>query len=106
MHCLAGLDRPTSGRVVLGGNVLSELNDRALTTVRRDNVGFVFQAFNLLPTLTALQNIVLPLDLAGRRPDPQRSTRSSRPLASVTGSATSRPSCRGASSSGWRSPAH
>jgi putative ABC transport system ATP-binding protein len=69
MHCLAGLDRPTSGRVVLGGNVLSELTDRALTNVRRDNVGFVFQAFNLLPTLTALQNIVLPLDLAGRRAD-------------------------------------
>jgi putative ABC transport system ATP-binding protein len=69
MHCLAGLDRPTSGHVVLGGHVLSELNDRALTNVRRDNVGFVFQAFNLLPTLTALQNIVLPLDLAGRRPD-------------------------------------
>lgn len=69
MHCLAGLDRPTTGRVVLGGSVLSELTDRALTTVRRENVGFVFQAFNLLPTLTALQNIVLPLDLAGRRPD-------------------------------------
>jgi len=69
MHCLAGLDRPTSGHVVLGGHDLSELNDRALTSVRRDNVGFVFQAFNLLPTLTALQNIVLPLDLAGRRPD-------------------------------------
>jgi len=69
MHCLAGLDRPTSGHVVLGGHVLSELTDRALTNVRRDNVGFVFQAFNLLPTLTALQNIVLPLDLAGRRPD-------------------------------------
>jgi putative ABC transport system ATP-binding protein len=69
MHCLAGLDRPTSGRVVLGGSVLSELTDRALTAVRRDNVGFVFQAFNLLPTLTALQNIVLPLDLSGRRPD-------------------------------------
>ena len=69
MHCLAGLDRPTSGQVVLSGHVLSELNDRALTNVRRDNVGFVFQAFNLLPTLTALQNIVLPLDLAGRRPD-------------------------------------
>lgn len=69
MHCLAGLDRPTSGRIALGGHVLSELNDRALTTVRRENVGFVFQAFNLLPTLTALQNIVLPLDLSGRRPD-------------------------------------
>ena len=69
MHCLAGLDRPTTGRVVLGGSVLSELTDRVLTAVRRENVGFVFQAFNLLPTLTALQNIVLPLDLAGRRPD-------------------------------------
>ena len=70
MHCLAGLDRPTSGRVELGGNVLSELTDRALTTVRRDHVGFVFQAFNLLPTLTAVQNIVLPLELSGRRADP------------------------------------
>ena len=70
MHCLAGLDRPTSGRVVLGGSVLSELADRALTTVRRDNVGFVFQAFNLMPTLTAVQNILLPLELAGRRADP------------------------------------
>jgi putative ABC transport system ATP-binding protein len=69
MHCLAGLDRPTSGRVVLGGSVLSELTDRALTNVRRDHVGFVFQAFNLLPTLTAEQNIVLPLELAGRRAD-------------------------------------
>ncbi len=69
MHCLAGLDRPTSGQVVLGGHILSELTDRALTNVRRDNVGFVFQAFNLLPTLTAWENIVLPLDLAGRRPD-------------------------------------
>lgn len=69
MHCLAGLDRPTSGRVELGGNVLSELTDRALTTVRRDHVGFVFQAFNLLPTLTAVQNILLPLELSGRRPD-------------------------------------
>jgi putative ABC transport system ATP-binding protein len=69
MHCLAGLDRPTSGRVLLGGHDLSALNDKALTRVRRDAVGFVFQAFNLLPTLTAEQNIVLPLDLAGRRPD-------------------------------------
>ena len=70
MHCLAGLDRPTSGEVVLGGTMISGLNDRQLTAVRRDQVGFVFQAFNLLPTLTALQNIVLPLDLAGRRADP------------------------------------
>lgn len=70
MHCLAGLDRPTSGRVQLAGQDISALPDRALTRVRRDQVGFVFQAFNLLPTLTAEQNIVLPLELAGRRPDP------------------------------------
>ncbi len=69
MHCLAGLDRPTSGEVVLGGQVISQLSDRELTAVRRDRVGFVFQAFNLLPTLTAEQNIVLPLELAGRRVD-------------------------------------
>ena len=55
---------------MLGGSVLSELGDRALTAVRRDNVGFVFQAFNLMPTLTAVQNILLPLELAGRRADP------------------------------------
>ena len=69
MHCLAGLDRPTSGDVVLGGQVLTRLSERDLTAVRRDRVGFVFQAFNLLPTLTAEQNILLPLDLAGRRAD-------------------------------------
>ena len=72
MHCLAGLDRPTSGRVHLAGQDISALHDRALTRVRRDQVGFVFQAFNLLPTLTAEQNIVLPLELAGRRPDAGR----------------------------------
>jgi putative ABC transport system ATP-binding protein len=69
MHCLAGLDRPTSGEVTLSGRVLTRLTDRELTAVRRDQVGFVFQAFNLLPTLTAEQNIRLPLELAGRRPD-------------------------------------
>ena len=69
MHCLAGLDRITSGKVFLGGVELSELSDKQLTTVRRDKVGFIFQAFNLLPMLTAAQNIVLPLDLAGRRAD-------------------------------------
>src|SRR5256714_5863433 len=67
MHCLAGLDRPTSGQVHLGGTEISTLSDTRLTAVRRDRVGFVFQAFNLLPTLTAWENIVLPLDLAGRR---------------------------------------
>ncbi|WP_134774438.1 ABC transporter ATP-binding protein [Ornithinimicrobium flavum] len=70
MHLLAGLDTPTSGRVFLGDTELTSLSDRQLTRVRRRSVGFVFQAFNLLPTLTARQNIRLPLDLAGRAADP------------------------------------
>jgi putative ABC transport system ATP-binding protein len=69
LHCLAGLDQLTSGQVFIGGIDLSGLNDRELTKVRRDEVGFVFQAFNLVPTLTAQENILLPLALAGRRPD-------------------------------------
>lgn len=69
MHLLAGLDTPTSGRVFLGDTELTSLSDRQLTTLRRRSVGFVFQAFNLLPTLTARQNIRLPLDLAGSRVD-------------------------------------
>jgi putative ABC transport system ATP-binding protein len=69
MHCLAGLDTVTSGSVRIGGTELSGLSDRALTLFRRDHVGFVFQSFNLLPALTAEQNILLPLELAGRRPD-------------------------------------
>jgi putative ABC transport system ATP-binding protein len=69
MHCLAGLDRPTSGEVWIGGTELSGLKDDDLTTLRRDAVGFVFQAFNLVPTLTALENITLPLDIAGRKVD-------------------------------------
>ena len=69
MHCVAGLDTLTSGQVFLGTLELGALTDKALTLVRREQVGFVFQAFNLLPTLTALENITLPLDLAGARPD-------------------------------------
>jgi putative ABC transport system ATP-binding protein len=69
MHCVAGLDQPTSGEVFLGGAELSGMRDDQLTALRRDRVGFVFQAFNLLPTLTAWENITLPLDLAGRAPD-------------------------------------
>jgi putative ABC transport system ATP-binding protein len=71
MHCLAGLDSATSGHVFVGGTDLTALKDRELTRLRRDRVGFVFQSFNLLPTLTALENITLPLDIAGRRADPQ-----------------------------------
>ncbi|GGZ80712.1 ABC transporter ATP-binding protein [Streptomyces bluensis] len=69
MHCLAGLDSPTSGQAVLEGTELSGLSDRALTRVRRDKVGFVFQSFNLLPQLTALENIALPVTMSGRRLD-------------------------------------
>jgi putative ABC transport system ATP-binding protein len=69
LHCLAGLDTLTSGDVQLGGQSLSGLSDKALTHLRRDRMGFVFQAFNLLPTLTAAENIRLPLDLAGRAVD-------------------------------------
>ncbi|MEW2139070.1 ABC transporter ATP-binding protein [Streptomyces sp. NPDC005409] len=71
MHCAAGLDSPTSGSVRVGTTELSTLDDRQLTQLRRDRIGFVFQAFNLLPTLTALENITLPLSIAGRRPDRQ-----------------------------------
>ena len=71
MHCLAGLDTPASGSVRIGGTEISGLGDRALTLLRRRRVGFVFQSFNLLPTLTAEQNIRLPLELAGRKPDPE-----------------------------------
>jgi len=69
MHCLAGLDHITDGQVFLGGVEISSLPDRDLTRIRRDRVGFIFQSFNLLPTLTAEQNILLPLELAGRKPD-------------------------------------
>ena len=72
LHHLAGLDTPTSGTVLLDGHDLSSLKDDALTKLRRDRVGFVFQAFNLLPTLSAEENVTLPLALAGRRPDPAR----------------------------------
>src|SRR4051794_9681633 len=69
MHCLAGLDSVTEGTVYLGDTNVTALDDKALTMMRRDRVGFVFQSFNLVPTLTALENIRLPLDLAGRDPD-------------------------------------
>jgi putative ABC transport system ATP-binding protein len=72
MHILAGLDRPTSGTVVVDGVALDGLDDAALTELRRDKVGFVFQFFNLLPVLDARENILLPLKLADRKPDPER----------------------------------
>lgn len=69
LHCVAGLDRPTSGKVHIGDVDLTTLNDRELTLLRRDRLGFIFQSFNLLPTLTAAENIALPLRIAGRKPD-------------------------------------
>ncbi len=69
MHLLAGLDRPTAGSVVVDDLELANLDDKALTRLRRDRLGFVFQAFNLVPVLTAEENILLPLTLAGRKPD-------------------------------------
>ena len=69
LHLLGGLDTPTAGRVLLDGTDLSALNDTALTLLRRQHIGFVFQFFNLIPVLTAEENIVLPLSIAGRKPD-------------------------------------
>jgi putative ABC transport system ATP-binding protein len=71
LHCIAGLDTLTSGLAFIGDADLSMLNDHDLTILRRDHVGFVFQAYNLVPTLTALENVTLPLLLAGRKPDKQ-----------------------------------
>ena len=71
MHCVAGLDTFSSGSVRIGETELGSLKDKQLTKLRRDKIGFIFQAFNLLPTLTALENITLPMDIAGRKPDKQ-----------------------------------
>jgi len=69
MHCMAALDVPSAGSVAIGDTELAQLKDKELTRLRRDRVGFVFQAFNLVPTLTAEENILLPLSIAGRKPD-------------------------------------
>jgi putative ABC transport system ATP-binding protein len=69
MHCVAGLDNLTGGRVLIGDTDLTTLDDKRLTLLRREKIGFIFQQFNLVPTLTALENITLPLSLAGKKPD-------------------------------------
>jgi putative ABC transport system ATP-binding protein len=71
MHILAGLDKPTSGEVYVAGTAIGELKDTQLTKLRREHIGFIFQFFNLLPMLTAKENIVLPLSIAGVKPDPE-----------------------------------
>ena len=69
LHCMAGLDTLTSGEIYLGDTLISSLHEKQLTLIRRDKLGFIFQAYNLIPTLTALENMTLPMSLAGRRPD-------------------------------------
>ena len=69
MHILAGLDRPTEGSVTIEGNEITKMGDQQLTLLRRDHIGFIFQFFNLLPMLTAFENIMLPLRIAGRKPE-------------------------------------
>ncbi len=69
LHCIAGLEKPTSGRIWLGGDKLTGLDDESLSRIRRDRIGFIFQSYNLLPTLTVAENIMLPFELAGRHPD-------------------------------------
>ncbi|CAM5253257.1 MULTISPECIES: ABC transporter ATP-binding protein [Streptomyces] len=71
MHCLAGLDTVSAGQVWLGETEITGLKERELTRLRRDRIGFMFQSFNLIPTLNALENVTLPMDIAGRRPDPK-----------------------------------
>jgi putative ABC transport system ATP-binding protein len=71
LHCLAGLDRLTSGQIFLGDSELSAQSEKQLTLIRRDKIGFVFQAYNLVPTLNALENITLPMSLARNKPDPE-----------------------------------
>ena len=104
MHVLAGLDRPTSGEVWVDGTEITALDDGALTELRRDKLGFVFQFFNLIPVLDAEENITLPLRIAGRDADPSGSRRCSTRSGSPTVAPIDRPSSPAASSSGWRSP--
>ena len=106
MHILAGLDQPTSGSVEIAGTEITDLGDTELTKLRREHIGFVFQFFNLLPMLTAEENILLPLSIAGEKPDPDwyRGPDRARSV-SATGSTTGPPSSPAASSSASRSHA-
>ena len=70
LHCMAGLDRLSDGKVFIGDVDLTTLDEKRLTLLRREQIGFIFQAYNLVPTLTAQENITLPMDIAGRKPDP------------------------------------
>ena len=105
MHCMAGLDTPTSGQTFVGDQEIGTLDDAGLTQLRRDRVGFVFQSFNLVPTLTAGENITLPADLAGQTGRPGVVRLPGRPArASPTACPTDPTRCPAASSSGWPAP--
>ena len=99
LHCAAALDSATSGQVLLGDVELSGLKDKALTQLRRDRIGFIFQSLNLVPTLSAQENILLPMAMAGRKPDQGGMTRSSTRWGCVTDSLTVPMSSPAASSS-------
>jgi putative ABC transport system ATP-binding protein len=104
LHCLAGLDTLTSGQVVVGEVELGALAERERTLLRRDRIGVVFQAFNLLPALTAADNITLPSAIAGRPVDPETLAGLVATLGWSGGWGTGRLHCRAASSSGWPPP--
>ena len=106
MHILAGLDKPTIGRRRVDGELITSMGDTELTKLRRRSIGFIFQFFNLLPMLKAEENVVLPLSIAGEKPDKEwLETVAEEHRASATVASTARPSSRGASSSASRSHA-
>ena len=105
MHILAGLDKPTSGEVEIDGTSITTLNDADLTKLRREHIGFVFQFFNLLPMLNAEENVLLPLSIAGTKPDKDFYEDCSRRSASPTGASIGRASCPEGSSSASQSRA-
>ena len=102
---IAGLDRPTTGRIVVNGVELTGLGEDALARFRRDTIGYVFQSFHLIPTLTALENVAVPLELAGERDALERAQALLERWASKSARTTTPSSSRAASSSAWRWPA-
>ncbi len=104
MHCMAGLDQPTSGQSLIGGLDIGSLDDARLTELRRDRMGFVFQSYNLVPTLTAEENITLPADLAGTKVDKQWFDYLVGKVGIAGRLRTARASCPAASNSAWLAP--
>ena len=105
MHILAGLDRPNEGEVTIAGTDITDLDDTELTKLRRKHIGFIFQFFNLLPMLTAEENVVLPIKLAGDKPDREWVRELTTRVGLGLPSRTARPSCRAVNSSASQSRA-